>query len=807
MNIANVSLGGWLSMADGANGKNCFPADKREILVIDTDEPTEDDFATIISPYIHMHIHVHKYNASTKTFVKCIGVYEVDSLKDFRKTATVVTKRIDKYHQVYSTTAGASSEYTIGKFLSFGTTSELEAYTETIKAGTYVYVEDSDNYYKVKQDGNGSEVAHEIALGNPYELEDGYSAQGNYVIADKYKDVIFYCTDSEGEHKGKIYLNGLPYGGEDLKVGDGLTYNANKELTLTPASGGKLGGIIALQEDKKDGNNFNVSVQKTATPGAAYVHIPNASEESNGLMTKEQVEALENKSDVGHSHNASDIVDFEAYVTSARDSAEKALASENAAKQSETNAAASEASAASHDESSRSNAAITTDVVGMVGVPEFIPNHRFLVNEYFRVENQMYVVISSDGYISEEFVFDETKLKETTIYDEVSERINKKEFEKVYVKLKKKVQVEDGVYEDQVVTGEDVAVSIHHEGGTLYTEMTYNPLSEQFEASVLIGIDYYINIGSIEGYSSAPEIHKTAALWQRTFEYTFVEDVIEQQNVTVNISYSGATKADNIYVTIGGGEELPYALEDGTKCSFGVPHGASYTVRFEALADYIQLNSVTYIADGPHRTINAFYVSESFGYRILKKNGEYIPISSANPADVDNYVGMLISTSKLYDKEHGRFVIPYNAPTGLEKKYLSTNTDVGLGKFTSAALALNDTNGEYNTTKIAEFAAAHGYTSTMVSYARAQKYTINEVEYQCMVPAYAQLAEICNATNYTFISKAFREIFGIAFPNVRSGYWWSSTEYSASNGVYTINGSFSNNNKNYSLSVLPLLAY
>lgn len=125
--------------------------------------------------------------------------------------------------------------------------------------------------------------------------EDQHSAIAT--ISGIHDNIIYYCTDTEGEHKGKIYLNGLPYGGEDLKVGDGLTYNANKELTLTPASGGKLGGIIATQEDKKGDNNFNVSVQKTATPGAAYVNIPNASEENNGLMTKEQAKKLEGKAD------------------------------------------------------------------------------------------------------------------------------------------------------------------------------------------------------------------------------------------------------------------------------------------------------------------------------------------------------------------------------------------------------------------------------------------------------------------------------------------------------------------------------
>ena len=50
--------------------------------------------------------------------------------------------------------------------------------------------------------------------------------------------------------------------------------------------------------------------------------------------------------------------------------------------------------------------------------------------------------------------------------------------------------------------------------------------------------------------------------------------------------------------------------------------------------------------------------------------------------------------------------------------------------------------------------------------------------------------------------------FGVTPVNVASGYWWTSTQYSATNGVGLNNGSFGNLTKTGSrTSLLPALAY
>lgn len=127
------------------NGKFNSPLDAREKLVITGDSPTLADFETVKEPYIHMRIHVHKADTNTDGTITtiCLGVYEVDSLKEVSVLGAKQLK-IDTYHQVYSCASGLYSEY------------EPEG---------------------------------------------------------KDKDVIYFCTDTEGDYVGKVYFNSLPYGG------------------------------------------------------------------------------------------------------------------------------------------------------------------------------------------------------------------------------------------------------------------------------------------------------------------------------------------------------------------------------------------------------------------------------------------------------------------------------------------------------------------------------------------------------------------------------------------------------------------
>lgn len=126
------------------------PLDARQLLVIEGDEPTLEDFQTILEPYIHMRVHVHKtdsyeeFEDSGRILTnQCVGVYEVDSIEEYKKGFTTST-RIKEYHKVYSTEAGL------------------------------------------------------------YE---------NYKPNDKHKDIIYYCTDTSGDKVGKVYLNNSSYGG------------------------------------------------------------------------------------------------------------------------------------------------------------------------------------------------------------------------------------------------------------------------------------------------------------------------------------------------------------------------------------------------------------------------------------------------------------------------------------------------------------------------------------------------------------------------------------------------------------------
>ena len=126
-------------------GRFNSPLDARLKLVIDGNEPTQADFESVKEPFIHMRIHVHKTATNLEGTIteECIGVYEVDSIKEVTVLG-IKTNKIDTYHKVYSTTSG---------------------------------------------------------------LYEAYEPNG------KHKDVIYYCTDTEGDYVGKVYFNSLPYGG------------------------------------------------------------------------------------------------------------------------------------------------------------------------------------------------------------------------------------------------------------------------------------------------------------------------------------------------------------------------------------------------------------------------------------------------------------------------------------------------------------------------------------------------------------------------------------------------------------------
>lgn len=142
-------------------GRFNSPLDARLKLVIDGNEPTQADFESVKEPFIHMQIHVHKTSNNLEGTIteECVGVYEVDSIKEVTFLG-IKTNKIDTYHKVYSTTSG---------------------------------------------------------------LYENYEPDG------KHKDIIYYCTDTEGDYVGKVYFNSLPYGGGS---GSDFTIDAINKLLI-----------------------------------------------------------------------------------------------------------------------------------------------------------------------------------------------------------------------------------------------------------------------------------------------------------------------------------------------------------------------------------------------------------------------------------------------------------------------------------------------------------------------------------------------------------------------------------------------
>ena len=178
-------------------GRFNSPLDARLKLVIDGNEPTQADFDSIKEPFIHMQIHVHKTSTNLEGTIteECIGVYEVDSIKEVTVLG-IKTNKIDTYHKVYSTTSG---------------------------------------------------------------LYENYEPDG------KHKDVIYYCTDTEGDYVGKVYFNSLPYGGGQASY-DVDTVN---NLLIIPYDDKEYGCSLVLLSTPKNvacnANGTNTSASRTVS--------------------------------------------------------------------------------------------------------------------------------------------------------------------------------------------------------------------------------------------------------------------------------------------------------------------------------------------------------------------------------------------------------------------------------------------------------------------------------------------------------------------------------------------------------------
>jgi hypothetical protein len=492
----------------------------------------------------------------------------------------------------------------------------------------------------------------------------------------------------------------------------------------------------------------------------------------------------------------------------------------------------------------------TDAVLGADDIPQFNVTESYAIGDFVMKDGKLYKFLASHA----PGAWNPQEVQQTNLVKEVDDMV-KSDYEEVIIDLK--TETGDPLPNVEVV----VTVEGEQSGRNLMTDA-----QGRCTTNVQKGLEYTVSCANVPNYLPVTDIVRRASLPTRYITVTYVEDdTLTRETVKIIVGYSDPTLPKATWVRISyGGENYQLALNDQNVAETTVRLGTVYTVSFEDIDGYKTPPSQTYTASlHGTRNINVSYVAPVAGLKWLMSNNterELNDVSQQEYANGDIF-GLIVQTSELMAADCS-FVIPLSflftqaVPAG--GQWLSANVSVPkLSNNNSLSSALADLDGESNCAVIEQFireSAQQGttYTSTMVSHCRggvggappfddtkdykAGDYVVyrdylhlflvahakgpwvdgetqqmtgflmpDGVVRKCFSPAFAQI--------YAFrllrdkVNEFTTSVFGIGTCPIASGYWWSSTQYNAINGVNMRNGGFTNNTKDSYYTLLPILAY
>ena len=451
--------------------------------------------------------------------------------------------------------------------------------------------------------------------------------------------------------------------------------------------------------------------------------------------------------------------------------------------------------------------------------------------------------------------WDATKVHETSLFEEVDYMI-KSDYEQVVVTLK----TEDNT----PIPNTEVVVTV--EGEDSPRNLTTDALG-RCTTNVGKGLEYTVSSADVPNYYPLESVVRRASLAIRYIERVYIEDdTLTREAVKITLSYADSTLTKATWVRVSyGGENYQLAVNSETNVAeTTVPLGTQYSVSFEDIDGYKTPVTQTFTASlHGTRNINVRYNAPVDGVRWLMKNGaerELNDVTNQERLNGDIF-GLIVQTSDLMAAGCS-FVIPLaflltQSATGTGQ-WLSSNVTVPhLQYFGSHAAALADFDGQANCLAIKQFIAeeaeqGRNYSSSMVdncmnrvggagAFKDTENYEVGDyvvyrnklhvftvahsagawvdgetnemygyimpdgVVRRCFSPAYAQI--------YAFrllrdrVNGFTTDVFGIGCCAIATGYWWTSTQYNASNGVGMLNGGFTSTSKPGNCTLLPVLAY
>ena len=266
--------------------------------------------------------------------------------------------------------------------------------------------------------------------------------------------------------------------------------------------------------------------------------------------------------------------------------------------------------------------------------------------------------------------------------------------------------------------------------------------------------------------------------------------------------YQGILHGQTITITTADEQTYTGTFDNDNYCAIDVPYGKVYTVHLPEIQGWEhEHGQITYTAGIPSRELLVHYSQATLGIFAIDADGHtYTKAELQELSDFSNIKAIGVNTSALALANRGDdtygcgFCIKIPAPNAT-KQWATDNVSFDTTKLPYCATietAAADYTGALNTLYMRQIAEELGISSPAADYCHEQKLTIANVERDGFLPSFGQLYVL--AQNYAAVAELFT-ICGATMPNILSGNWWGSTQYSATGACNLNNGGFSNNNK------------
>ena len=360
--------------------------------------------------------------------------------------------------------------------------------------------------------------------------------------------------------------------------------------------------------------------------------------------------------------------------------------------------------------------------------------------------------------------------------------------------------------------------------------VTFHDLDEDAEVSTMTdsngqctyqianGHTFKVVMGSVEGYHDVADSEYLATKAEQEIVKVYYPATLGEEKVIVKFqALDGSLNpsstliadfvGDAVSITLADGSTMEGVLDESGECDFLVPYGTTYTFEAPTKDGYkrIYQTSWEHEAGVPTRYVEPHYFQQpETGVYGVDENGAYhdydaIEAMSSEARTTIKWIAFVSSELG----ENG-FLIPITWVTA-GKQWATQNVSFD----TSVLPYLTNTNqttnasyytGKTNTQAMYDLAKSMGITSPAAEWAMSESITIAGVEHAGFVPSWGQIKTI--AQDCWAMVSAIYALLGKTPTNIKSGYWWTSCQYSAPNAVDLYNGGFGSFNKTYSYTVL-----